>query len=473
MARAVRHVLTDHRRSCCCGVGVGVCLFPNSRLGRPHDWHTAPGRSLARLIFQGLLLAALGAVAQAQCGTHNKYDLAVAKAGRTGTNCDLLIATGSYSCDWNFAPGAPLTYTAGQMANLTGFCDRSCNFNALDSGTGQLGRCNTELAKPGVTCASHYAPGTPGGLGTYTPVNATLVDRYQAAATNALDAAQGAGTCARYIAGGMTCAQYFVAGRQYAFVCSATCGTACAQLIHQGFTCAGSFAPGQQYGIGGFAVARATTNALDDASGNGTCAMYIAQGMTCSQHFSSGAQYAGYCDVLCGYLRPPNAFGYCDATCGFIANITNAQGSCDFACGFCNTTRIVQPPRCMVKDQLDKQIANGECAAGLAQGMYTCADTHVGSSRHGQCNLACEMNFIEHPQAYSTAVNGTVTNTTIHKIAMRLQKEWWNIRNDSSSLLPGCTQSVKTTCFNLYDQYQGAGQCDALIRSGWSCQGNF
>ena len=69
------------------------------------------------------------AAAQRQCGTQNRYDIAAARLGQTGTTCDLLIASGAYSCDWNFAPGAPATYAAGQVANLSGLCDFSCNFN--------------------------------------------------------------------------------------------------------------------------------------------------------------------------------------------------------------------------------------------------------------------------------------------------------------------------------------------------------
>jgi hypothetical protein len=156
--------------------------------------------------------------------------------------------------------------------------------------------------------------------------------------------------------------------------------------------------------------------------GGRRCVEFIASGqVSCEWELGYGGVYSNYCNLLCNlnYYDLVVGPGSCAAllasgshSCandfapgmqyGFGGEIT--EGYCDFECGFCPSTYTAPQPGCQAFDAWDVVAGNSTCAAQLASGEYTCAE-HFGidDSLPGYCNLACQHNFLEHPQVYVTA----------------------------------------------------------------------
>ena len=84
----------------------------------------------------------------------------------------------------------------------------------------------------------------------------------------------------------------------------------------------------------------------------------------------------------------------------------------DFSCGYCSPAPPALPPSpppsatCFAFDYLDANSAPGACSAHLSDGTLTCSD-FAGTGPHaGQCNLACQLNILEHPRAYMGIFTG-------------------------------------------------------------------
>ena len=134
--------------------------------------------------------------------------------------------------------------------------------------------------------------------------------------------------------------------------------------------------------------------------------------------------FAGQCSLTCGHNVYDGVFGEgaCDRiiaagarSCAqdYVAG-GNSAGDCDFACGFCTAdpapAPLPPPPppsaTCATIDALDANSAPGACSAHLGDGTFSCDDAFSGGGLHaGQCNLACQLNILEHPLAYMPAAN--------------------------------------------------------------------
>jgi hypothetical protein len=116
-------------------------------------------------------------------------------------------------------------------------------------------------------------------------------------------------------------------------------------------------------------------NYYDISFGAGSCATLLAGGLSCADNFAPGMQYG--------------------------IGGANTEGYCDFACGYCPATYTAPEPGCEAFDLWDRTQGASTCAVQMATGAYSCAE-HFGvdDSLTGYCNLACQHNFLEHPQVY-------------------------------------------------------------------------
>eukprot|EP01047_Picozoa_sp_COSAG01_P021894 COSAG01_NODE_1284_length_10902_cov_45.724799_7_plen_996_part_01 len=178
-----------------------------------------------------------------------------------------------------------------------------------------------------------------------------------------------------------------------------------------------------------------TTNLRDEATTVGACAALLAAGLSCADHFSFGANYQAQCNLECEYdlYDSLRGMGQCQ-TVTHSSQLSCAthfgpgmqyEGYCDFTCGFCNRTAPPPPPahttQCVTYDWLDSSRSNaahqahpGSCAYYIASGAYSCNEHFHGAGNHsGLCNLACELNLLEHPAAYGLS-NGSVSAIASH-----------------------------------------------------------
>eukprot|EP01047_Picozoa_sp_COSAG01_P069435 COSAG01_NODE_10272_length_2204_cov_1.907363_1_plen_578_part_10 len=167
-----------------------------------------------------------------------------------------------------------------------------------------------------------------------------------------------------------------------------------------------------------------------------SCAALLAAGYSCTAHFGSGQQL-GVGGVIQQGMAP------------------NTHGFCDFECGFCPRTYTPRQDDCWVSDKYDHTNGLGSCAALLAAGTYSCsAHFHSGRSFAGHCNLACELNLLEHPAAYVAA---GVTQAQIDYIAGVLAPGiGLNVTAFKAIMRPG-TSSAQGLCQVLIEAYANAG----------------
>ena len=281
------------------------------------------------------------------CGTNNHYD---EQTGNVG-DCAELIAGGSVSCEVDFAA----------LGEYVGYCDLECGFNFND-------------VHNDVSCDEHIAEATLGGS----------------------DA----------------CAANFDAGRQFAGYCDFACGFCEAVAAPPP---APPPAPPRTPGSCG------AVNQYDEDTDNaGFCDSQIAAGeWSCDGNLAPGGSYSNYCSRSCGHNvldGSEGTLGHCESLIAADTSLCatqydafqSSEGLCDFACGFCAPPPPPPESRtCWVQDNLDVQPPAewGSCSELINSGLFSC-DEHfhgagAGAGSHvGQCNLACELNLLEHPLAY-------------------------------------------------------------------------
>jgi hypothetical protein len=167
-----------------------------------------------------------------------------------------------------------------------------------------------------------------------------------------------------------------------------------------------------------------------------SCAALLAIGYGCTTHFGSGQQL-GVGGVIQTGMTP------------------NTHGLCDFECGFCPPTYTHRQDDCWVSDKYDNVNGLGSCAALLAAGTYSCnTHFHSGGSLAGHCNLACELNLLEHPAAYIAA---GATQAQIDAIVGVLAPSvGLSVTAFKARMLPG-TSSARGLCQVLIEAYANSG----------------
>lgn len=245
-----------------------------------------------------------------------------------------------------------------------------------------------------------------------------------------------------------------------------------------------------------------TTNHYDVQQGDGACAALLQGSHTCAESFVGGSNsIAGACNLQCevnnydaqygaGSCNFMIAVGIFDCAAGTANGVAcevipaalddgtqpPAEGCCDFACGACaaaDTTCDALPPATgsattgtapgvtAPVDYIDLSGASapGACSTALASGMETCAAIASGTSTvllpgNGYCNLACQFNMLEAPLEY---VPQSMLDVLIGGLGAT-----------GASWL-----GITTATTNVYDDAAGAGQCDALVAAGYTCNGYF